>query len=145
MDGRLRGRGLWVSAVATTAAALIACGSSGNDERTLDVSGERVATSTLREIVDGLCAARGRAPEDREAARAAFFGRVHEPIHTLAKAVQVTDRQAAGQLLRAKQAVEADFGDPAGGGDLDGDLARLAEETVQALKIVDIEAKPCPA
>lgn len=138
-------RGTRVGAVALAAAMLVACGSSGKDERTLDVSGERVATSTLREIVDGLCAARGRASEDRQAARTAFFGRVHEPIHTLAKAVQVTDRRAAGDLLRAKQAVEADFADPAGDGDLEGNLERLVEETIRALKVVDIGAKSCPA
>jgi hypothetical protein len=128
-----------------TAAALAACGSGSNDGGTLDVNGERVERTELREIVETLCLARSRAPEDREAARAAFFGRAHGPLHTLAKAVQVSDRQAAGKLLRAKQAVEADFGDRAAGAALEADLRRLADEAVQALAEVGIEAKPCSA
>jgi hypothetical protein len=129
-------------ALAATAA-LAACGSSRNDGGTLDVNGERVERTELREIVEPLCVA--RALEDRDAARAAFFGRAHGPLHTLAKAVQVSDRRAAGELLRAKQAVEADFGDPAADAALEADLRRLVDEAVQALSEVGIEAKPCPA
>jgi hypothetical protein len=129
---------------ALTAAALVACGSGSDDGATLNVNGEQVERTELREIVDALCAARARAPEP-QGARAAFFGRAHEPLHTLARAVQATDRRAAGELLRAKQAVEADLGGPAGGGDLEADLRLLAAEAVQALAEVGIEAKPCRA
>lgn len=146
LDGHGLGPGVRVAAAAFVLAAILgACTSGGNADRTLTVDGEEVATRTLRGIVDGLCAARERVEEDREAARSAFFGRAHEPIHTLAKAVLVTDRRAAGELLRAKQAVEAGFAQPAGSGDLGGDLQRLVEETVQALKVLDIEARGCPA
>lgn len=134
-----------VGAVALTAAVFAACESSSDDGGALDVNGERVERTELREIVEAVCVAGARAPEDREAARAAFFGRAHGSLHTLAKAVQVTDRRAAGELLRAKQAVEADFGGPAGGGVLEADLRRLADEAVEALAEVGIEAKPCPA
>jgi hypothetical protein len=144
VDRQRRGRGIRVGAATLAATAMLAaCTSNGDEDRHLDVSGEQVATSTLRGIVDGLCAAERQALEDREAARAAFFGRAHEPLHTLAKAVQPTDRRAAGELLRAKQAVEADLGDPAGRRDLAGDLRRLGETTLQALKILGIKAQPC--
>ena len=135
-----------VGAVAFTAATLFAaCESSRDDGGALDVNGERVEKTELREIVAAVCAAGARAPEDREAARTAFFGRAHGPLHTLAKAVQVTNRRAAGELLRAKQAVEAGFGGPAGSGALEADLRRLADEAVEALAEVGIEAEPCPA
>ncbi|MGH9001161.1 MAG: hypothetical protein ACRDY7_17420 [Acidimicrobiia bacterium] len=131
-------------AAALGVALLAACASGDGSKPTLNVDEQQVATSTLRGIVDGLCAAREQAAENREASRSAFLGRAHDPIHTLARAVQVTDRAAAGELLRAKQAVEADFGEAAGGGDLEGDLQHLVEETVRALKVVGIKAKECP-
>jgi hypothetical protein len=60
-----------------------------------------------------ICRAVASAPADRgEALRDAFAGPAHDALHELAAQVQERDRSVAGELLRAKQQIEATLTSP---------------------------------
>lgn len=119
-----------------------ACGSSADSEpRTITVGGERVAVATLVDAQAGLCEAEESAATDPLAARAAFFDRSHDALHTVARALQDVDRAQAGGLLEAKEKVESglDSRPPT----LAADVARLADVYHDALGRLAISAPPC--
>lgn len=66
-----------------------------------------------RSGVAAICRAVASAPDDGgDALRDAFGGPAHDALHELAGQVQERDRSAAGELLRAKQRIEASLNDP---------------------------------
>ena len=119
-----------------------ACGSSADGEpRTITVGGERVTVAALVDAHAGLCEAERSAATDPVAARAAFFDRSHDALHTVARALQDVDRAQAGGLLEAKEKVESglDSRSPT----LAADVARLADVYHDALGRLAISAPPC--
>lgn len=73
------------------------------------------------------------------------FGRAHDGLHTLARELQDTDeRAAAGDLLEAKQRVEAAFADVTVPDDLDQRLDRLLTATADAIVASGQPRPTCP-
>lgn len=113
------------------------CGESADgDGDTLTVGGDRVAVATLVDAHAGLCEAAAQPGE----ARALFFDRSHEPLHTVARALEDLDRAQAAQLLEAKERVESELG--ARQADRDR-LLRLADVYRASLGRLAITAPPC--
>ena len=94
------------------AAALIALVSCAGDDAEETVEPINEAESLPIQIAfQGLCDARTLAQAgDVEAASDTFESRAHAELHSLADRVAATDRDAAADLLEAKQRVEAAFG-----------------------------------
>jgi hypothetical protein len=92
-----------------------------------------------------LCSAREEAARDPVAARATFFDRAHDPLHTLARQVGDGDRAQAGRLLRAKTAVEANLERRRTASSLLPDFDHLIRVTREALREVGEPAPPCPS
>lgn len=66
-----------------------------------------------RSGIAAICRAIASAPDDDgEALRDAFAGPAHDALHDLAARTEATDRSVAGELLRAKQQIEASLTDP---------------------------------
>lgn len=97
----------------------------------------------LIRVVTGLCAARDRAGTRPAAARATFFDRSHERLHTIAVALEAVDRRTAAGLLMAKQAVEADLSAQPPAPRLPADLDRLAALTRSGLAAIGLAAPAC--
>lgn len=87
--------------------------------------------SKVPDLYTALCdAASAPDPESAESG----FGRAHDGLHSLARELQDTDqRAAAGDLLEAKQQVEAAFADDPVPGDLTRRLDQLLTATADAL------------
>ncbi|MDX1510297.1 MAG: hypothetical protein R3249_03035 [Nitriliruptorales bacterium] len=67
-----------------------------------------LSAADLEDLVTGLCAAVERS--DATESEAAFFGRAHAPLHTLADTLRERELTvAAADLLVAKQRVEASY------------------------------------
>ena len=116
--------GFAVTMIAVGVTAQLAIGSSDTDQ-----SG-----------VAAICRAVASAPDDRgDALRDAFAGPAHDALHDLAAQVQERDRSVAGELLRAKQQIEAALTDP--DGDLDPGPA-LPAAIRRASATMDIAAPP---
>jgi hypothetical protein len=111
--------------------------------RTIEVDGEELAASSLREAVTGLCTALERLPADPRAARDAFYSLSHDRLHTIAAAVQEIDRSAAASLLQAMAVVEERLARPPVPPSLAGDLDRLLTATRAALRALSIPTEPC--
>jgi hypothetical protein len=101
-----------------------------------------VSQAVADDAVLGVCDAIAALPDDPDGAEAAFLDRAHQPIHLLAGALQATDPRTAGELLVAKQAVEADLalGPPA----LEH-LQTLLEADRAAVEALGLVAPDCPA
>ena len=111
-------------------------------ETTITVGGREVSEGDFEGAVLALCLVRDGA-DDIEAADATFQDRAHGPLHDLVTAVQDDDRELAGRLLVAKQAVENGL---SGGEDpeqLAEDTDRLIAVTGDALQTVGMEAPEC--
>jgi len=111
--------------------------------RTIEVDGEEVAASSLREAVTGLCVALERLPTDPLAARDAFYSLSHDRLHTIAAAVLEIDRSAATSLLRAMAVVEEHLARPPFPASVAGDLDRLIAATRVVLRALSIPTEPC--
>jgi len=111
--------------------------------RTIEVDGEKVAASALREAVTGLCAALEHLPADPGAARDAYYSLSHDRLHMIATAVQEIDRSAAASLLQAMAVVEERLAQPPFPASLAGDLDRLVAATRAALRALSIPTEPC--
>ena len=115
---------------------MTACGGDSSDE-TVTVGGEEVAVARLVDAHAGLC----EAAASPATARALFFDRSHEALHTVARGVEEVDRAQAGALLQAKEKVESEL--DARPPNLPDDLRRLAEVYRSSLGRLAIEAPPC--
>ena len=96
------------------AAALIALVScvGGGDESVEPIN--EAESLPIQIAFQGLCDARTLAEAgDVQSASDTFQGRAHAELHSLADRVAATDRDAAADLLEAKQRVEAALGSPA--------------------------------
>ena len=122
--------------VALTLAVLaVACG--GGEARTVTVGGERVTVARLVDAHAGLC----EAATSLKTARALFFDRSHEALHTVARGVEEVDRAQAAALLQAKEKVESELETQPPG--LPDDLRRLADVYRGSLGRLAIGAPPC--
>ena len=121
-------------------ALLAACGGSGDDNgrpETITVDGQPVAVASLVDAHAALC----EAVAQPEQARALFFDRSHDALHTVARALDGVDRAMAAQLLEAKETVESELG--ASRPARPDDLRRLAEIYRTALGRLAITPAPC--
>lgn len=146
IGGLVRTRVALIFAPALFGAQLLSSCSSGPSTvgtRTIEVDGEEVAASSLREAVTGLCVALERLPTDPLAARDAFYSLSHDRLHTIAAAVQEIDRSAAASLLRAMAVVEEHLARSPFPTSFAGDLDRLIAATRVALRALSIPTEPC--
>lgn len=124
------------AAVAALVALAVACGGDSGDG-TITVAGQPVAVAPLVDAHQALC----DAAASPATARAVFFDRAHEQLHTVARALEDVDRAQAAELLVAKEKVEGELGAPPAG--LPGDLRRLADVYRAGLGRLAIDAPPC--
>lgn len=125
------------AAAVAVATLLLTAACADDDARTITVAGQPVAVTSLVDAHAALCEA-AAAPD---AARRLFFDRSHEPLHTVAKALEDVDRASAAQLLQAKEKVESALPNPPAG--LPDDLRRLAAVYRDSLGRLAITAPPC--
>lgn len=124
------------AAIAALAVLAAAC-SGGDSAPTVTVAGRPVAVAPLVDAHAALCEGAARP----DAARRLFFDRAHDPLHTVAAALEDVDRARAAELLEAKERVESELGEaPAG---LAADLRRLAGVYRDGLGRLAITAPPC--
>ena len=138
---------LIVATLLASALVSAACGSDGggSEDPSVPASGALgpVTAEAAAEAVRGLCdlgTATGRAE-----AEAIFFDRSHETLHVIAAATEVRDRDAAADLLEAKQRVEADLAGADLPPDFAADVETLIEATRAALDAIGLEGPTCPA
>ena len=120
------------------AVAALAASCAGTDDKVdiITVGGERVVVAPLVDAHEALCEAANRPAS----ARALFFDRAHNSLHTGARAVEAIDRAQAAELLQAKEKVEGEIAAaPAG---LPDDLLHLAEVYRASLGRLAIDASP---
>jgi hypothetical protein len=133
------------AALAASGAVLVlavACGGSSNtSQKTITVGGDHVTVAHLRDAAAGLCEARSAAPSDPAAARADFYNRSHDSLHTVARALEAVDRSQAADLLVSMQKVESDLETRPPG--LAADLGQLADLYRAGLGRLAITAAPC--
>lgn len=124
---------------------LPSCGGDTGDEPSPPTSGSlgAVTKAAADEAILGLCELAG-AP-DRDSADAIFLDRSHQTLHVIAAATEVVDRAAAGDLLAAKQQVEADLAASALRDAFAAHVEALLEATRAALGVIGLDAPPCPA
>lgn len=130
---------------AVVALAGAACSGGPSKVTTVVVGGEAVPAERLGGAAAGVCGAAGQAASDAGAARKTFIGEAHDGLHIIARALEDVDRRAAADLLRAKQAVEADFSGNAPAAVLGDHLGRLAALTRAGLDRLDIPVPGCEA
>ena len=138
---------LIVSTLLAVALVAAACDSDGggNGDPSAPRSGALgpVTAEAAAGAVRGLCDL--EAATDRVEAEATFLDRSHETLHVIAAATEVWDRDAAAELLEAKQRVEADLADPDLPPDFAADVGALIEATRAALEAIGLDAPVCPA
>lgn len=123
---------------AAVAVLMLAAACSGGDGGpTITVAGRPVAVAPLVDAHAALC----EGAAEPAAARRLFFDRAHEPLHTVAAALEDVDRAQAAELLQAKERVESGLADPPAG--LADDLRRLAGAYRDGLGRLAITAPPC--
>ena len=120
-----------------------ACGDDGGPPTSVTVGEVEVPATRLAEALQGICLARRQAGGNVQAARTTFFDRSHDTLHLLALALEAEDRQKAGELLLAKQLVEADLESTPVRPALAQDLSRLAAVTRSGLARLEISTPPC--
>ena len=139
---RARLGGLFVALVLVAGGA--ACGGDDGPPTSVKVGDEEVPATRLADALQGVClAGRQAATGNVEAARRTFFDRSHDTLHLLAVALEVVDRQKAGEVLLAKQLVEADLEVTPVRANLALDLGRLADVTRSGLERLEISTPPC--
>ena len=111
-------------------------------ETSVTVDGREVTEGDLQDAVFALCLVRD-GTEDIEAADATFQDRAHGSLHDLVTAVEDDDRELAGRLLIAKQAVENGLSNPQGPEHLAQDTDRLIAVAGDALQTLGMEAPEC--
>ena len=117
--------------------AVLAAGCRDSGPDTVTVGGDLTTVARLVDAHAGLC----EAAATPAMARALFFDRSHEALHTVVRGVEEVDRAQAAALLQAKGKVESELG--ARPPTLPDDLLRLAEVYRTSLGRLAIEAPPC--
>jgi len=109
-----------------------------------DSSGGAAPADGLDPAARGLCDAIDLAAAgDVPAADAAFQDRVHQYLHDLADRLAAFDREASGDLLEAKQRVEAGLAEGGTVGEVHGSMTALYRELVVAAAAAGLAAPPC--
>ncbi len=124
-----------VLAVVALVLLAVACSSSRGD--TITVGSDKVAVAPLVDAHAGLC----QAASHLDMARALFFDRSHDALHTVARALQDVDRAQAATLLVAKEKVESELATPPP--TLRNDLLALADIYRTGLGRLAITAPAC--
>jgi hypothetical protein len=105
-------------------------------------SGDEVTPALGEQVVLGLCGSADLLATDPEAASATFLDDAHAGLHTIARELEEVDREAAGEVLETKAAVEGGF---ASGAPTPEQMAALLTATRDGLSVLGIEAPPCPS
>ena len=127
----------WAAVLALALLAAACGGNRDSEDRTITVAGQPVAVAPLVDAHAALC----QAAAEPDAARRHFFDRAHDPLHTVAEALEDVDRAQAAQLLQAKERVESELSDPPAS--LPDDVRRLAAVYREGLGRLAITAPPC--
>lgn len=129
--------------LACVALAAAGCGASAEEPRP-PPSGALgpVTAAAAGEAVLGLCELEDET--DVAGAKAAFFDRSHDELHVIAAATETVDRGTAGELLLAKQRVEAHLEEGALPAGFVADVRTLRAATTDALTAIGLDAPPCP-
>ncbi len=109
------------------------------------VEGTQLTREELKGAYSELCRVRLLSETDVEQATDLFYGRVHSPLHDIARGAGEVDRAAAARLLEAKNDVERALNQSAPGPDTTAALDRLLPRTAQALRSVGVTPSACSA
>lgn len=109
------------------------------------VQGTQLTREELKGAYSDLCRVRSLSETDVEEATDLFYGRVHSPLHDIARAAGEVDRGVAARLLEAKNDVERALNQGASGPDTAAALDRLLPRTEQALRSVRVTPSTCRA
>ena len=110
-----------------------------------DAAGTGVQTSdeVLRVAYAGLCETRSLAGDDLDEARGQFYGRVHSPLHDIARKAEEADRAVAARMLEAKNDVEQSFNTFAPAEATTAALDLLLTRTAEALNSIGVTTSGC--
>lgn len=109
------------------------------------VEGTQLTREELKSAYSELCRVRSLSETDVEQAADLFYGRVHSPLHDIARAAGEVDRAAAARLLEAKNDVERALNESAAGPGTTAALDRLLPRTAQALRSIGVTPSTCSA
>lgn len=109
----------------------------------ISVDGTRMSEGQLQDVYADLCRTRALAEPRTAAARDLFFGRVHAPLHLIARASEDQSRPVAARMLEAKNDVEAAFNGEATGRSIAVALERLLTSTAEALRSLGVTTSNC--
>jgi hypothetical protein len=107
------------------------------------VPGTNLTREELQTVYSDLCRVQTLARADLGEARDLFYGRVHSPLHEIARATGEVDRTVAARLLEAKNDMEAAFSPGGSQSQAAGAVGRLLPQTEQALRSVEVTTSSC--
>jgi hypothetical protein len=102
-----------------------------------------VTQSAADRAVRGLCEIDTTLANDPHEANAVFYDRTHQELHVIAAAAEVRDRKVAGNLLLAKEKVEADLRSPVKPTTFREDVSALLTATRDALHAMRLTSPTC--
>lgn len=105
--------------------------------------GGQASDEALRTAYSDLCETRALAGEDVDEARGQFYGRVHSPLHDIARQTEEADRAVAARMLEAKNDVERSFNTSAPAEATTAALDRLLARTGEALNSIGVTTSGC--
>ncbi|HEU4868029.1 MAG TPA: hypothetical protein VFV09_09895 [Actinomycetota bacterium] len=110
-----------------------------------DAAGDGVQTSdeVLETAYTDLCETRSLAGADVEEARGQFYGKVHSPLHDIARKAEEADRAVAARMLEAKNDVEQSFNTSAPAEETTAALDLLLTRTAEALNSIEVTTSVC--
>lgn len=105
--------------------------------------GAPTADSILRNAYGDLCRTHALADSDVDEARDLFYGRVHSPLHDIARRAEDSDRSVAARMLEAKNDVEQSFNASAPAARITAALDQLLASTEEALISIGVTTSTC--
>ncbi|MEX0790956.1 MAG: hypothetical protein WD178_09300, partial [Actinomycetota bacterium] len=107
------------------------------------VNGVPATESVFRDAYSDLCRTRSLAGSDLGGARDLFYGKVHSPLHDIARSAGDADRSAAARMLEAKNDLEQAFNMSAPAAETIDALSRLLTQTREALISIGVTTSSC--